>query len=317
MKMYLLFSIKKRIVNFMIGRVLRKFVKPIIKDVHGFHRTVHWVVENQKAIKRLVSAHGKELNNDFLGKKQSEVLFILGSGPSINNISKKQWSVIRENDSLGFNYWAVHNFVPSFYMFQPGNDSNSYDLGRVLSDRKTDYAQVPVIIRGNGMADGTLDYTDERFGFLKSLEVFYLKEYFIHPNCAIKPDQMFSYAEALGMLKYGSVTDFIPKWKTTLGLLLSLSYEMGYEKVVLCGMDMKDSSHFWDSPEYEERQEHYKLPKPGMANIPTFTDKRVSPYTMIDYVSEFNDWAGRRANFQLFIANDQTLLHPHLAVFFD
>jgi hypothetical protein len=61
---------------------------------------------------------GSIFNEDFKYKKTSDTLYILGSGPSINHLSSKCFSLIKEADSIGFNFWFAHEFVPSFYCFQ-------------------------------------------------------------------------------------------------------------------------------------------------------------------------------------------------------
>lgn len=53
--------------------------------------------------------------------RTSEKLFILGSGLSINEIV--DWAHIAAHDSVGFNFWLIHDFVPDFYFIEtPGVD---------------------------------------------------------------------------------------------------------------------------------------------------------------------------------------------------
>ena len=47
--------------------------------------------------------------------KQSDTLFILGSGGSIATCSDKQWETIGKHDSIGFNFWLLHEFVPTYF----------------------------------------------------------------------------------------------------------------------------------------------------------------------------------------------------------
>jgi len=299
-----------------LKKIRRKLGTTQVKDLHAFDKTVYWVVKNHQTAQSLVKQHGEILNESIKNYKTSDTLFILGSGPSINDITDDQWKTIKSSDSIGFNFWPVHEFVPSFFMFQPGNDKSSEKLAKVLYDKSQDYGNVPIIIRGSGMANGLLNFENDSHAFLLNHTVYYLKEYFIHPNCSIEPNSLFDYTEALGMLCFGKIPHFVPKWKTTMGLLLSFSFNLGYNNVILCGMDMKDSSHFWDNIGYQSAKDHYQLPEPGHSNIWTFTNKKISQYTIPDYVEAFNNWAKKRNDFKLFIHNSNTVLHPKIPIYF-
>ena len=56
------------------------------------------------------------IKSNIFKNKNSDTLFILGSGESINSI--KIWDKIRSHDSIGFNYFIFNNFVPSFYILE-------------------------------------------------------------------------------------------------------------------------------------------------------------------------------------------------------
>ena len=49
------------------------------------------------------------------GYKKTDRIYILGSGRSIMNVSKKEWKHIEEYDTIGFNHWYVHKHKPTFY----------------------------------------------------------------------------------------------------------------------------------------------------------------------------------------------------------
>ena len=53
-----------------------------------------------------------------------DTVFILGSGAIITELSPSQWELIRAHDSIGFNNWTMHPFVPTFYFFEPSTIRN-------------------------------------------------------------------------------------------------------------------------------------------------------------------------------------------------
>jgi hypothetical protein len=103
----------KRIIyiNYFIYKVLLKFSK-ISWRKKGESKTVTW--------------------NELQKRKKSDTLVILGSGKSINEISKIHWEEFAGYDTIGFNFWPVHSFVPSFYFFETPRDKGRYETFKKL-----------------------------------------------------------------------------------------------------------------------------------------------------------------------------------------
>jgi len=301
-----------------VKKVLNKLKKLLATkvDKHGFEYTVSELVNMHESSKTSSMWHGSNIDNGFLKYKKSDTLFLLGSGPSINKISDAQWSRIKQKDSIGFNFWLAHDFVPNLYMWQLPSDKVAADsLLNLLENKLSSYQNVPFIIRGSAFASGKFDTNDRRLSLLKSLDVFYLNEYPVHSSCAIDPILHYKYVEALGIFNYGQIGKFTPKWRGTLGLLISFAYQMGYQKIVLCGMDMMGSSHFWDTGTYLDVKKKYNLPGEGVSNIQTFTDESHSTNTVPKYVYTMRDWMKQKHGVELFIGNEQTVLYPELPVY--
>src|SRR4051812_5714569 len=55
---------------------------------------------------------------DLARYRRSDTLFILGSGPSINRISAERWQAIAQHDTVGFNFWLCHSYLPTFYFYE-------------------------------------------------------------------------------------------------------------------------------------------------------------------------------------------------------
>ena len=229
----------------MIQQYIKRAINQVIpkkkEDLHGFEYTVTELVNMYEGIQDALEWHGEILSNKILEYKKSDTVFILGSGPSINSISKAEWEHIAQKDSIGFNYWLAHDFIPTMYMFQFTKSDN---LLALLRDKHYQYEEIPFIIRGSGLAKGELKNNKEKLNLLKKNPVYYLREYPIHSKCSLDLNLLYKYIDALGYMKYGEITSFIPKWRSTLGLLLMLAYQMGYKKIVLCGMDMYKKDHY-------------------------------------------------------------------------
>jgi len=181
--------------------------------------------------------------------KRSEVLFILGSGPSINQIPEARWQVMAKHDTAALNFWPLHPFVPRMYFFESiGADvdrpRNEFLLS-VLQARAADYQQtIKVATEVHGRGRQTIDAVPE--AFRKNLyvahsvpaparnlrELAYAFEHlrardFFHPHK--------NYAQ---LVKYAS----------SLSALLLLAARMGYRQMVLCGIDLKTQEYFFQEP---------------------------------------------------------------------
>lgn len=285
-------------------------------DMHGFEYTVRELVGMWENSENSLEWHGKILDQSIMEYKTSDTVFILGGGPSINHISESEWQHIGKHDSIGLNMWLVHDFIPSFYLFQLSSKGSANEtILNLLRDRVYEYADVPFLVRGSAFAKGEFDHEDSRLNLLKQQPVYFVNEYPIHSRCSIDPEMLYRYAEALGFLEHGSIARFVPKWRCSLGLLLSLVFQMGYDKIVLCGFDMQDGKHFWDSEEYASMREYYNLPTESDTNLHTFTDESLSSNTVPRYVYTFRDWVSRKNGVQIFLMNKHSVLYPEIPVY--
>ena len=289
--------------------------KKRFRDQQGFDYTVSIANGSDENARKCSLWHGRLMDESIQRHKKSDTLFILGSGPSINLITDAEWDHIREHDSVGFNWWMAHDFVPSFYLLQFVKADELLNLAR---DRSSVYKNVPLLLRGDYFANGYMPLGDDpKYDFLKEHELYYMREYAISSRCAIDVRKLFQHVEILGMLTHGKIGPLVPKWRSTLGLLISWGYQMGYKKIVLCGMDMNSNEHFWHHESCHHMAERYQMPEvsPPQKGIMAFTDKKISPNTVPRYVVEMANWMNERAGVETYIMNRQTLLHPALVVY--
>ena len=184
--------------------------------------------------------------------KKSDTVFILGSGPSINEIDDNGWKHINKHDSWGFNFWFLHEFVPTHYITQSTPVS---ELDRLMADlylsRAKEYREkkCEFFVRGDNV---------NYFRFHKSkiaqalsekkMKLKTLCEHFIIGDCIIKPDKLINKMYNLGC--FGTKENKnIPKYRSTVCFMISLALMAGYKKIILCGIDMSGNGHFYDKYE--------------------------------------------------------------------
>jgi hypothetical protein len=294
--------------------------KKKFRDHQGFDYTISITNGCDRAAKKCSDWHGKVMDSSIQGAKNSDTLFILGSGPSINQITNAQWEHIKLHDSIGFNYWLAHEFVPSFFLLQFTKTDGMLNL---LRHRSAAYSKVPLLVRGDEFANGKILLgEDPKFDFLKAHELHYLREYPLASRCSVEMQKLFDHVEILGMLKHGKIGPLVPKWRSTLGLLMSWGYQMGYKRLVLCGVDMLNNDHFWNSKDYEEKVAQFNLPsvapkkkKLKAYSVMSLMDEGISPNTVPKYATGLASWMSQRADVQTFVSSEDTLLYPALPLY--
>ena len=181
--------------------------------------------------------------------KRSEVLFILGGSPSINQIPEARWEVMAKHDTAALNFWPLHPFVPRMYFFE----SIEADLDRpryefllgVLQARAADYQQtIKVATEIHRRGRQTIDALPE--AFRKNLYVAHSM-----PAPARNLRELayaFGYLRARGFFHPHKNYSRLVKYASSLSALLLLGARMGYRRMVLCGIDLRTQEYFFQEP---------------------------------------------------------------------
>ena len=64
---------------------------------------------------------------------RSPELFILGSGPSVLDLTPTQMARMRSGTTIGLNSWALHDFIPDAYSFEEMSDDRYIPVAQGLS----------------------------------------------------------------------------------------------------------------------------------------------------------------------------------------
>ncbi len=245
---------------------------------------------------------------DMAAVKTSDTFFILGGGSSINRISAERWQAIAAHDTVGFNFWLFHPFVPRMYFFEAMTSADHprmfEEFARISRARSADYRDTLKVITEPQHAD--------RAGFAYPPE--WTPE--LHSICTVpvaaRNDAEFAYGvrylRSKGIFRPESPHLF--KQLSTLSSLLALAVKMGYRTVVLCGVDLRDSRYFYQDPDlYPETKDLEFLPPAAtqvtLAEMPwRVTIDRV----VLELKKQVLDPAGIR----LFVENRSSALWPDI-----
>lgn len=211
--------------------------------------------------------------------RTSDTLYIMGSGPSINELTERELSQIQANDSMAFNWFIVHDLVPTFYVLQPPildcwnvDTLGRHQMGLILKRKSHALSSTKVILKGGFLSkySGTgVKYLEWLKDGLKSSEPFAITP---RINVAFRArDALLSF---LNSAKKSALIGFdtglkspVLQINSTLNFCLTLSAQFGYRKVVLCGFDSENPGHFFDRRDYKERFPELDKRKSGVSDL--------------------------------------------------
>lgn len=262
--------------------------------------------------------------NHLKKDKKSDTLFILGSGHSINEIKKTKWKQIKSKESWGFNNWFIHDFVPNFFFVQSyfkKKKNLEYFLKmdklmkQILFEKRNLYKNVNFYIRGDNVNNNT--FHESQFGetILKSeFKYFFMSELIVRSKCKIRPYKLMISMYKLGFFKNNSNEIPIPKFGNTITELICLALIMGYKEIVLCGIDMNDSGHFYDKDIYLKKYVFLKKLNSfsNKNQIHPHADRRSLRYTTKDVIMDLNKFAKEKFDSQIFVSSETSSLYPEI-----
>jgi hypothetical protein len=186
------------------------------------------------------------LDLDLRTVKRSDTLFILASGSSINKISSARWDAIARHDSIGFNFWPIHPFIPNMYFMEAISTNHPYEMFelfcRIARQHARDYSRVTKVVT-------ELRYVLPAKRFAGS-EEFPGPWYMLHtfPVAASTHGEFaygLSYLRSKGLFDAADQINVVFKQASTLSSLIALAIRMQYRIIVLCGVDLYNSEYFY------------------------------------------------------------------------
>ena len=251
------------------------------------------------------------LQTDLLQTKNSETLFVLGSGPSINRISPQRWRQIASHDTVGFNWWLYHSFIPKFYFFEvieKAVSPEAFESYLTLASRRAgDYAStIKIAMEFHRLGAQTLDHLPP--AFRKNLFAAHKVEAPARNEAELA--QALRYLQSRGAFQVtGRFSDLL-KYAASLTTMLAFAMKLGYKRIVLCGIDLKTPNYFfqdrrfypqsWEPPESERFETHF-TEVPLTWKLPVTRAVAVIKQQLLD-----------PAGIELFVENEDSALWPML-----
>ena len=185
----------------------------------------------------LINAEYNKTTNIYK-KKKSDTQFVLGSGPSINKINF--WDKIRENDSIGFNFFLIHNFIPKFYLIEP----------TYIEIYKRLFLNQLKLIKLKKKYLSETNLFINRMASYKILEKFLKKnkiDFKLVTSFDMQSENETILKENLSSKALNLASKFFLSGQgcASLERIVLSSYFAGYKKIILCGIDLNNADYFY------------------------------------------------------------------------
>ena len=182
----------------------------------------------------------------------TDTLFVIGTGPSICALGKDRWEHVKIHDSLGINFFGLHQFVPTWLSQENlGEGANQQEnqsrrvkmLGSYGDEHPVEIWRLLPQNRSQLAADrGFLDAPHRTGGTAHALIGVILA---VHEEVALQ-------RVVAGMNSRGRGLRAMYDHGVSIALRSSavwavwLARHAGYARVVLCGIDLLGKDNFWD-----------------------------------------------------------------------
>lgn len=184
--------------------------------------------------------------------KKSDKLFILGSGNSVNDLTDENWEYISKHDSLGINHWMMHDFVPTYYFFEPCIDEDLHiHFTGLLDQNKEKYINTPFICDYKYWNSAGKDFTDFPEEIRRNL--YLMAANFLKVKSSVLIELFLNYLYPLFARPYNF--DSIVKYRSSISVALSFGLISGYKELILIGVDLADTQYFWETSDIYAKRE--------------------------------------------------------------
>ena len=268
----------------------------------GYPKLAGLWLKNARKRYRIVSLR------DAAQLRTSDTLFIVGSGPSIKRVSSDQWAHVRRHDSFGINYSFLLDFVPKF---------------QTIEDDRTPLGKVFYRPFMEGRFGRCRDKYRDTVMFITDRHVYR----YIHPRFvpALFPDN-----PIVCVYEYPSVINFESDrpfkkedfrqtviYRGSLTGVLHVAFSLGYKKIVLLGVDLQTSAHFFDDmPEMKPYLDEYRKSVGGLGKkYESMVAKGEKYRTMQEYLYALNDLYCVPREIELNVGNKDNILADKIRIY--
>lgn len=176
-------------------------------------------------------------------EKNSNMLFILATGTTINELGRKHFEFIKRHDSFAINFFLYHEFMPDIYLFEHIRDLDlSKEWQRLIP--KYYKEENPKYILTSTYSLRKLE--EERFKEAKKAISNHLAEKLRYYKIQFARHYSGKTILWSRMINRVFAREYLLHNRGSVSVAIDFGRKRGFKKIVFCGVDMDSRGHFYD-----------------------------------------------------------------------
>lgn len=249
--------------------------------------------------------------NGLKKHKNIDKVFIFGSGYSINELTTLNFHEIDKNCSIGINKWIFHDFITTYYMIEltDDDDLNEKFRLRIIHLLKNKFKN-PIFLIHRGRVSNPKKIKNWTKGMDLKRVFFY--EY-LRPD-TFKKNIKCQFKKTLEIVSKKNQTSNVLTLGVgaTLERAISLTILLRYSKIIILGIDLKNTKVFWSYNDFNFKGIESGQEAHGFHKTATNLNGRLPVQNSILI---FDDLARNFYNSKILIATKNSLLSSKLEKF--
>ncbi len=250
---------------------------------------------------------------NFPDVQRSDTVFVLATGSSINRYERNRWDTIDKHDSIGLNFFMLHEFVPDLYVMEKMEERHR----RLLRMRSDAYRDVPIVLKTQltNLSPGRLR---ERLWRLEQNPPDVRNRFYLSLDLLVAGNDLRHTYTAYGLMKWVGLFKTKPRFllltkrRGSITYIINLAVRIGYKRIVLCGVDLNHTEYFYDSRREELEARGLPVPpNPHSGTVHATNDPRKHPVTVKDVIIAMNETVLEPLGVELYVGDRSSALHPH------
>ncbi len=275
----------------------------------------NYVNKNYRTVNKYKKTYGGTVAEigEFLKYKKSDTLFILGTGQSINGLTKEHFDEISTFDSIGLNGFISHEFAPNFMSFEwislcQNQEDIEYNqtMFPLLENKINGFKNTLLILRPSPLIfpPNEENIDNSLKSIIKNFKLVYWNLFDNIPgNNLDEYKQYIHWYSKIGLIRNQT---FFPNKDSSLSWTLGFALKMGYKRVVLCGIDLY-GDHFYKSKSVLTESNFQQ----AQHNLHLTNDSKYMGVTTSELVSFWN----QSMNMNIYLGTSFSLLEDKIPIY--
>jgi hypothetical protein len=278
-------------------------------DVATFRQLVSDHVEARARAAKAAPAYRTLTARQLLSRKRSRRAYLFGSGYSLNELSEEEWQAFAKHDTIGFSGSIYLKKIPlDFLLLRAWTETSAGSLAW-----KKDAEEVLQAIATNPCLDNTV------FTFPQGLTAIFTNRLIGHRIWNEKHQVYFYLADKVSQRPHRDLRQGLVHGMSTLCSAISLAVALGYDEIVLVGVDLYDSRYFWLPSDktmgWSEQEQKLVASDRTVRGAEVTSPHNTVHNGIISYLGGWQDYLEKRHNVKLMVYNTRSLLTKSLPVF--